>query len=53
MTVAELIEALKNFPQDMEVVCDYDSGYSTGSIDIIKIGNKYYDEDCEEVVILE
>ena len=53
MTVAELIEALKNFPQDMEVVYDYDGGYSTGSIDEIKIGNKYYDEDYEKVVILE
>lgn len=53
MKVTELIEQLKKFPQDMEVVYDYDGGYSTGSIDEIKIGNKYYDEDYEKVVILE
>lgn len=52
MTVEELIKELGNFPKDMEVVLDYDDGYSTGAIFEVEIGNKYHNEDYKKVVIL-
>ena len=52
MLVKELIEALKEQPQDMEVCVDWDDGYCNYGIDEIIIANKYYDEDFEKVVVL-
>ena len=52
MKVKELIEELKNKPQDMEVCFDYSDGWSTDDIDEIIITNRYYDEDFEKVVVL-
>lgn len=52
MTVKELIERLKEFPQDMEVHYDIDDGYSTYSPDELWIGNAYYNSDEKKVVII-
>ena len=52
MLVKELIKALKEQPQDMEVTYDYDNGYSNYGIDEIIIANKWYEEDYEKVVVL-
>ena len=52
MTVSELIEQLKLMPQDMIVVYDYDSRYSTGRIEEVSIHNEYYNADCDKVVVL-
>lgn len=52
MKVKELIEELKKFDENIEVVYDYDGHYSTASISEISIGNEYYQDDGKEVVIL-
>lgn len=52
MKVKELIEELKKFDENMEVVYDYDGRYSTASISEILIGNEYYQDDRKEVVNL-
>ena len=52
MLVKELIEALKEQPQDMEVYIDWDDGYSTMEIKEVIIANKFYEESCEKVVVL-
>lgn len=52
MKVKELIEELKKFDENMQVVYDYDGHYSTASIDEVFIGNEYYQNDRKEVVIL-
>lgn len=52
MKVKELIEELKKFDENMEVVYDYDGAYSTCSIFQIYIANKYYDKYEKEVVVL-
>lgn len=52
MKVKELIEELKKFDENMEVVYDYDGAYSTCGIARIYIGNEHYDKYKKEVVIL-
>ena len=52
MLVKELIEALKEQPQDMEVCVDWDDGYSTIEIDEVIMANKFYEENCGKVVVL-
>ena len=52
MLVKELIKALEEQPQDMEVRVDWDDGYSNYGIDEIVIANKWYEEDSEKVVVL-
>ena len=52
MKVKELIKVLEEQPQDMEVCVDYDFGYSTEEINEAIIANKWYEEDCEKVVVL-
>lgn len=52
MLVKELIKALENQPQDMEVRVDWDDGYSNYGIDEIVIANKWYEEEFEKVVVL-
>ena len=52
MLVKELIKALKEQPQDMEVRVDWDDGYSNYGIDEIVIANKWYEEEFEKVVVL-
>ena len=53
MNVKELIEILKEFPEDMEVVYDYDSKCSTCTIYEVYIGNEFHDKDNKKVVVLE
>lgn len=52
MLVKELIKALEEQPQDMEVRVDWDDGYSNYGIDEIVIANKWYEEEFEKVVVL-
>lgn len=52
MTTKQLIEILNKMPPDMEVVTDYDDGYSTGSIFKVEIGAEYHDDDFQDVVII-
>ena len=52
MKVKELIEELKKFDENIEVVYDYDGAYSTCSIDEVLMGNEYYQKDRKKVVIL-
>lgn len=52
MTVGELIEKLQAFPEDMEVVQDWDDGYSTLITNDVELGNKYYNKNNKEVVII-
>lgn len=52
MKVKELIELLEEMPQDMEVTCDYDGGYSTAEINGVGFCAKYYNTDNERVVVI-
>ena len=52
MLVKELIKALEEQPQDMEVRVDWDDRYSNYGIDEIIIANKWYEEEFEKVVVL-
>lgn len=52
MLVKELIKALEEQPQDMEVCADYDDGWSNYEINEVIIANKWYEEDFEKVVVL-
>lgn len=52
MLVSELIKKLEKLPQDMEVVYDYDGGYSTLSIDKVTIEHEYYDTDRNKVAVI-
>ena len=52
MLVKELIEALKEQPQDMEVCVDWDNEYSSIEINEVIIANKWYNEDYEKIVVL-
>lgn len=53
MTVAELIEELKKHDENMEVVCDYDGGYSTCGIYEVYIGHRFHNPDNEKVIVIE
>lgn len=52
MKVKQLIEELKKFDGNMEVVYDVDDGYTTFNIDEVYKGNEFHDDDEEEVVII-
>lgn len=52
MLVSELIKKLEKLPQDMEVVYDYDGGYSTLPIDTVTVEHEFYDIDNDKVVVI-
>lgn len=52
MKVKELIEKLKKFDENMEVVYDVEDGHTTFEIDEVYKGNEFYNDDEEEVVII-
>lgn len=54
MSVKELIEKLKQFPEDMEVCYDYDGGWSACEIEKVYTTKKYNGGEIigVEVVIL-
>lgn len=52
MKVEELIEKLQKYPKDLEVVVGWDNGYSMFITNDIELGNKYYNKNNKEVVII-
>ena len=50
MKVKELIEKLKKFDKNMEVVSDYESGLSTSCITDVSVVNQFYEKDAREVL---
>lgn len=52
MKVKELIEELRKFDENMEVVYHCDDRCSTIRVDEVSTGNEYYRNDTEEVIII-
>lgn len=54
MTVRELIAQLGDYPPDMQVHYDYDSGYGTISVERISVsGQGFHGKDLPQVVLLD
>ena len=49
MTVAELIAALEDFPEDAPVYLKHDNGYTYGGITWGDLEEDYEDDDCSEI----
>lgn len=52
MTNKELQEKLKEFPDDMIVVYDYDNEKSTSRVEGLSIAREFYDKDYKEVLVI-
>lgn len=50
MTVAELIEKLQSFPQDMQVVTNTDGGFDSPNVHTCILGRPAYENADEETL---
>lgn len=52
MTNKELQEKLKEFPDDIIVVYDYNNEESTSRVELLSIDREFYDENYKEVLVI-